>query len=195
MSVVHLDVETTGTNPDLHEVWEVAVVVEDDAAQVITEYHAFLRPERMDVADGAALLVGGFYDRFPTVDGGGQVTALAEAAEAVARLSAGRVVIGNNVHFDLGFLARLLRENDQAPAWHYHPVDVKALCGGLLGLRPPWTTEDLVEAMDIDIDKLGVDRHTARGDVEISRALYHMCFIDREPLLRTQLGLPALPDA
>lgn len=180
-----IDTETTGLNPEIQHIWELAVVVEEDG-RTILDASWFVRPPSMRLADAQALKIGEFYQRFPNEANGGVVTDSAVVAELLALALADVVIVGNNPGFDVAFLRAFMLEHDQVPTWHYSPVDVKALAAGVLGIAPPWTTDELLKQLDVDVDKLGIERHTARGDVEITRAMYTMVILDRDDLIRAQ---------
>ena len=92
-------------------------------------------------------------------------------------------VIGCNVSFDTERLALLLRAHGHDPDWHYHLLDVEAMAVGwlaatarhrrlppstapdLLAAGPPWRSDDLSIACDVQPPDNGV-RHTAMGDAE-----------------------------
>ncbi len=52
-----VDTETTGLDPDLHEIWEVGLIIDDK------EYHWFL-PVDLGSADAFALNIGHFHERY-----------------------------------------------------------------------------------------------------------------------------------
>lgn len=189
MSVIFVDTETTGLDPERHEVWDIALLEEDGAEH---EFH--IRPERLSSADPTALRLTHFYERIEaagryeeTIEEGypkrtktisrssfwTKASRRAIAAQ-IATLTAGKHLVGAVPSFDASFLATLLRREDYVPAWHYHLIDVETLIAGRLGLRPPFGSEDLSRA--IGINPAQFDRHTAIGDARWVKAQYEAVY-------------------
>jgi DNA polymerase III epsilon subunit-like protein len=148
-----LDTETTGLEPDRHEIYEVGLIVREPEKP--DQEHRWWLPVELAKADPNALKVGRFFERHPDlynlrlsrrwfpdrdtgvlVESGSalspQPTSIPEAARALMRLTAGAHLVGAVPSFDAAFLSRLLRANGCCPAWHYHLVDVEALAAGYL---------------------------------------------------------------
>jgi hypothetical protein len=172
MDIVFIDTETTGLNPEIHTVWEVSIIT---PAEEIT-YASRPSPEFLSMADPYALSLTKFYARWSRKDveweSWQRVTA-EDMAASVARLTAGKHLVGAVPSFDAAFLDKLLRRNGYAPAWHYHLVDVEALAAGKLGLQPPWDSDELAEKMGVP--KLD-GKHTALGDARWAKAMYEAVF-------------------
>jgi hypothetical protein len=138
-----LDIETTGLDPLVNEPLEVAYILMPEAITV----HYSLSVD-LDRASEVALQVNGYGIRsFPDPW---------KAFYAWKRLEQDlkdRVIIGNNVRFDLEFLVEFMRRTDPERGyhtpWQHHPVDVKALVGGALQLAPPWHTETIEERLGV----------------------------------------------
>ena len=178
MSVVFLDTETTGLDPDRHEVWDVAIIEEDG-----TPHQWHLKPQHLTTADPNALRLTSFYERVDRWTPADNVTPSGwsihrTASWEIALMTAGRHLVGAVPSFDAAFLARLLHDNGHTPAWHYHLVDVEALAAGKLGIAPPWDSHELSRRMGIADDYLflldGVEygKHTALGDAAWARLMY-----------------------
>lgn len=161
MSVVFVDVETTGLDPERAEVWEIALIAEDGA-----EHLWYLRPDSLDGASPDALRVSRYYERTNIVRWDEPVA----VAWKVAQLTEGRHLVGAVPSFDAAFLARLLRRHDLVPAWHYRLVDVEALAAGRLQVPPPWDVAELSRRLGVSDD--AESRHTALGDARWARDLY-----------------------
>lgn len=159
-----LDTETTGLDPDLHEVWEVGVIVrEDDGTE--TEEHWFL-PVDLGRADAVALRIGGFHDRYDRE----LVERLDLFARDFAKLTRGCHLVGAVISFDEERLRRLLRSNGACPEWHYHLIDIEALVAGQFGVQPPWKSDELGAMVGTLVSD--EDRHTAIGDARWAKAVY-----------------------
>lgn len=169
MSIVFIDTETTGVDPRIHNVWEIGLIEIDG-----TEHSWLVSTDLLDIssADSTALRLTRFYDRTTIPPVGGQSSKGTIALE-VARLTAGKHLVGAVPSFDATFLTKFLYEAGLAPAWHYHLVDVEALAAGRLGLEPPWDSADLANRLNVPI----LDgKHTALGDARWAREMYYAAF-------------------
>ena len=106
------DTETTGLDPDRHEIWEVGLILREEDGRE-TQHHWFL-PVDLGRADAFALNIGHFHERHP--DGGGvpkgtdvYTTFLGEFARDFADLTRGAHLVGAVVSFDAERLTKLLR--------------------------------------------------------------------------------------
>lgn len=153
-----LDCETTGLDPDRHEIWEVALILRD--SEGVEVERVWQLPVDLGRADPMALGIGRWYERrwpWPAYDrlllpnandeklAMGAVTAsepyvvpesrMGEWAALFAELTDGTHLVGAVISFDEERLRRLLRRHHACPTWHYHLVDVEALAAGWLGGR------------------------------------------------------------
>ena len=169
MGLLFVDCETTGLDPEQHEIWEIAWASLDGPVE-----RRFVKEVDVSRADGTALRIGGFYPRWSV--GSREVGARygAGVAHEFVRASANRHLVGAVPSFDAAFLTRLLRKHGLVPVWHYHLVDVEALAAGKMGMQPPWNSEELSRA--VGVEPGGFERHTARGDVLWARAIYRAVF-------------------
>lgn len=172
-----VDCETTGLDPDRHEVWEVAIIRahhNDDGSGLVIEdeWQAFL-PVDLTRADPNALRIGRYYQRYPFPPSSGLadgVWPVENVAREVAYLTGGRHLVGAVPSFDAAFLSRLLVANGYQAAWHYHLVDVEALAAGRLMQPPPWNSDELTGRLGVTVDR--DDRHTAMGDARWALRTY-----------------------
>lgn len=181
-----VDTETTGLDPDLHEIWEVGLILRDEDGD--TEYHWFL-PVDLGRADAFALNIGHFHERWQSSKLGKSfmesATHLTKFAPKFAQLTRGCHLVGNVISFDEERLRKLLRYNGACPEWHYHLIDVEALAVGYLAgvghnhdgagekscHTPPWKSDDLTVALGVPAPSDEV-RHTAMGDARVVRDMY-----------------------
>lgn len=197
-----IDTETTGLDPDRHEVYEIGLIVRDSEPRHDQQFRWWL-PVDLTKADPVALKIGQFFDRRPDENrtwhgalqwapgsGGREKGDVREVAATLMELTAGAHLVGAVPSFDTAFLAPLLRAYGCCPAWHYHLVDVEALAAGYLAGKAK--ADDLLggevaeEGIDLaqppwdskDLSRaVGVapedfDRHTALGDARWARAIY-----------------------
>lgn len=181
--IVFGDVETTGTSPDRHHIWELALIVRDDG-HPDAEYCWQVRPD-LSTADPMALKIGGYYQRADVFEliGVGEVARvahptdleadgqpLADLSREVAVLLDGAILAAANVAFDAAFLDAFLRRNGQAPTWDYHLLEVESYAAGAFGLEPKWKLDQLLELAGVTVPPEG--RHSALGDARAIRDLY-----------------------
>lgn len=158
-NVCFVDTETTGLDPERHEIWEVGLIM-PDGRQLLWQL-----PVDLGRADAYALKVGRFYERRHA-----DLTPADEFAEWFSDLTAGLHLAGAVVSFDEERLRKLLRANGACPRWHYHLIDVENLAAGKLGRRPPWDSREL--AAELGIVQSEDDEHTALGDARWAKAIY-----------------------
>ena len=179
-NVCFVDTETTGLDPDRHEIWEVGLILPDGSE------HEWQLPVDLSRADPIALNIGRFHERrwagrhWPNDEGKAVVVPTARFAYDFVALTRGLHLAGAVVSFDAERLWKLLRANGECPMWHYHIIDVEALAAGWLRAQldpslwtiaqPPWKSEDLSRAVGVDPDQF--DRHTALGDARWAMAIY-----------------------
>lgn len=181
--LVFLDTETTGLNPEIHDVWEIAVIT------ATGDEHTWTVTPDLSGADPQALAINRYYQRTAHLSHPGETVLHpttgdrlptfhrpARAALQLACLLDGATVIGSNPAFDQAFLTRWLRRNGQCWTAHYRTIDVITLAWGHLTATtrtplawPPSTTEVCAAA---GIDLTAYDRHTALGDARWVRDLH-----------------------
>jgi len=190
-----IDTETTGLDPDRHNIWEVALITPDGSE------HVWQFPVDEMSADPFALNIGRYWDRRWDTDWQEirPLDAIYEAHNAKSRrknfpdqgraiqpseawchhfrdLTAGCHLAGAVVSFDEERLRRLLHRHGVLHRWHYHLIDVEALAVGWLAghgdhLAPlPWKSDDLSQMLGVTVSD--GDRHTALGDARWARDLY-----------------------
>lgn len=194
-----IDTETTGLDPERHEVWEVACIIRKHG-EADAEY-VWQLPVDLGRADPMALRIGRFHerrharlkpstvDRDPSVvvqlvdpegvDGELSIRPLDVWCEQFARLTWNAHMIGAVPSFDTDRLERLLRRHGACPGWHYQPVDVEAVVAGYLiglargiarcALSDPQANR-VREATGIDVEGIGQYRGALEG-VDVGKTL------------------------
>lgn len=182
MKLIFADLETTGTDPTRHHLWELALIVREDG-RPDNEYCWQIRPD-LTTADPMALKIGRYYERpdvFEILPVGGVARianphgvdasdVLADVARDVAVLLNGAVLAAANVAFDRDFLGAFLRANGQALACDYHLLEIESYAAGAFGIQPPWKLDRLLEMGGVVVSE--EDRHSALGDARAVRDLY-----------------------
>ena len=166
--IVFVDTETTGLDPDKHEIWEVALIVHEGPMLGWREHVHQLEVD-LGRADPFALKIGHFHERRSH-----ELTPLDTFAKSFAYYTRGKHLCGNVISFDEERLRKLLRANGACPEWHYHLIDVEALAVGYLAARGqkvslPWDSENLSRALGIEPD---TSRHEALYDAQWAKQMY-----------------------
>lgn len=100
MTKIYLDLETTGLNPDIHEIIECAIVYDDDTPS----YHRFIKPNRIEFADPFALKINRFHERSEEWN---QAISQKDFAFELAHLLKNKIIIGHNPSFDYSFIKEI----------------------------------------------------------------------------------------
>ena len=177
--IVFVDTETTGLDPDRHEIWEVACIYRGTVfTSRDTESEEWIEkvwrlPVDLGRADPVALRLTGFHERTGFMSQPSPTKPNDFAAD-FAKITRGKHLAGAVVSFDEERLRKLLRANGACPEWHYHLIDVEALAVGSLaaaGKPPPlpWDSEDLSRNLGIEPD---AHRHEALADARWAKRLY-----------------------
>jgi DNA polymerase III epsilon subunit-like protein len=159
--VCFIDIETTGLDPQRHEIWEIGVIADGK------EYEFHL-PVTLSTADAAALRINRYYERVQ----GGKLNPENTAFE-VARLTAGRMLVGAVPSFDAGFLDVFIRSRGYCPAWSHRLICVETLAAGKLGVMPAGLGK-MAEKMGVPVDP--TQAHTALGDARLAREIYRAVY-------------------
>ena len=182
--LLFIDTETTGLNPERHELWEIAAVERvphTTGPGAETRHRWFVRPEHLDTAEPVALEIGHFYERFPTADTyDPQTDILPDHSSTFARefekMSRGATLVGANVRFDERFLNDFLRRFRCVPGWSYRLLDVEALTQGYMGLDYPVGLAKCANILEIPNEYVA---HEALSDALLARDVYDAVVNDR----------------
>jgi hypothetical protein len=195
--IVFMDTETTSLRPD-RRAWDVAAIRrEPDGAE--NEMQMFVQLDDLDLgnADHISLTIGRFHDRHPQMGkagrlgpqlGHGLTHTEFDMLQSVEAFTRGAVIVGAVPNFDTEVIAARMRRHGLSPSWHYHLVDVETLAAGQLGLKPPWSFDQILDTYGITVDE--EKRHTALGDAYLNLYLYDAVY-DRasgNPLPRAHTG-------
>lgn len=182
MTYAWIDTETTGLDPDFHEIWEVGLILwESDNGHTgpgVTSMRkprelAWQLPVDLGRADPMSLAFNRFHERrderfrqeggwgapivYPTEGPSTTEQALDVWCAEFTDLTRGAHVLGMVPSFDTDRLWRLLRRNGACPMWHYQPVDVEAVAAGfILGTIGDSERGQTVAALPWDSDALSL---------------------------------------
>lgn len=158
--LVYLDTETTGLDPNIHDVWEIAYAVDDGPIHSAIVRHSltFAAPEALEVSR--------YRDR---TGGGDPPTATTRWFELTLRdLLDGATLVGANPAFDAAFL----RARWGHAPWHFRLLDVEAYAMGALGYDRPRGLATITR--DLRARGFGIPHpdHSAADDVAATRAAF-----------------------
>ena len=161
MTLCFIDTETTGLDSRIHQPYEVSWWLEGEDAPVTWGV-----PHGLDMADGTALRVGGYFDRgFAPWGGENERRSIASRLMEAMR---GVTLVGSNPAFDAAMLTRFIG----APVWHHRMIDVAQAGMWVFGLdRPEGLAGTALRCKAAGFDIPEPD-HTAEGDVRATRAVY-----------------------
>jgi len=158
MTFVYLDTETTGLDPDRHEIWELAYAVDNGRIESGVMFHSLRH------ADPKALAMNGYWERC-----GGSPEAWAELEGGVRFALDGATIVAANPAFDAAFL----RARWGVTPWRYRMLDVEAYAMGALGWDEPRGLKDIRTELTMLGHDIPEPDHTASGDVATLRACHY----------------------
>jgi DNA polymerase III epsilon subunit-like protein len=124
-ALLFVDLETTGLDPDVHEIIEAAWrLTSSDGKTTLHETSVRVLPEHIESASPEALIVNGYQPELWTPD---QCLAQQQFADVFARASADVTLAGHGLHFDESFIRPCLKRFGLRPAWHYQSVDTQKM--------------------------------------------------------------------
>lgn len=158
-TLVSLDIETTGIDPERDAILEIGVV-KFNGDDILEEWSAIVNPNR-DIPPKIIELTG-ITPEMVRTEGIGLWDALRETQRVVGAAP----IIGHNIQFDLGFLRkqRLFTTNDS--------IDTFELAGILVPHAGRYSLSSLGTALGIDIG----DSHRALDDARTAFHLYRKIF-------------------
>ena len=176
-NLAFIDTETTGTNPDRHEIIEIAVIIARQVPQegkgpkleIIEECEWKIKPLHIDRADEQALRVNGYneVDWMFAVD-------RKKAMEEFAKKTQSCTFVSHNLVFDYAFVTNAFEETGVDSRMHYAKIDTISLAFARLydaPLADKFSLRSLCELLKVDNTKA----HTALADtkalVEVYRKL------------------------
>lgn len=169
-----IDTETTGLDPDKHEIIELALIVCKQTEQpgrgpkleIVKEYEWKIKPERLDLAEEDALRINGYnetdwmfaYDLRPVME---------EFAKATQSCS----FVSHNLAFDYPFVMKAFKKADVDSKMHYAKIDTISVAFARLYDVPQATSfslKSLCELFKVE----NARAHTALADTRALVAVY-----------------------
>ena len=155
---VYLDIEATGLDPDLHEMWELAYAIGDGPILHSLVSHDFTNP------DPVALRINRYLER--TIDYATIQASVMSAFETDAYDALdGATIVAANPSFDASFLSKRWG----GPHWHHRLWDVEAYAAGVLDLPELLGLADIASMLRDRGYPIPEPDHTAAGDVDTLR--------------------------
>ena len=159
MSLIYLDTETTGLDPDRHEIWELAYAVDDGPIQSGIMFHSLRH------ADPKALAMNGYWERSKGVS----PDEWADLEISVRFAMEGATLVGANPAFDAAFL----RARWGVTPWRYRTLDIESYAMPLFGWNEPRGLKDIAAHLrDVNGEDIPKPDHSAAGDVATLRACH-----------------------
>ena len=155
-----IDTETTGLDARIHQPYEVCIWREDAESPWTQGL-----PHSLEYADGAALRIGGYFDRgmAPWADVEGVLRA--QVIEALRDVT----LVGSNPAFDAAMLPRFIG----APVWNHRLINVAEGAMWLFDWERPKGLADVSAALRDLGHEIPEPDHTAEMDVRVTRAVYY----------------------
>jgi DNA polymerase-3 subunit epsilon len=158
LQIVAIDLETTGINPELDRIVEIAGVIFDtDANQVIGEFESLINPKRNIPLEASKIhgLTADHVSMAPTFE---------ELAKWLEQIVNGRPLIAHNSQFDSSFLSREFKRSDVQLNLS-QSICTQRLSAGM-------SLKDACTSLEIEIEH----HHSALADARASFAIFKHFF-------------------
>jgi len=173
-NLAFIDLETTGFNPDKHEIIEIGCVLakqirregKGPELEIVDEFDIKVKPERLQDADPDALDVNGYNDADWLFAGN-----LKSALQSLSDRAEGANMVAQNVSFDAGFLDKAFRDMGVENKMRRHKLD-------LLSMYYAKNYDDMTiqrYSLASMCEKFGVENakaHTALSDAKATYEVY-----------------------
>src|SRR5689334_11102429 len=107
-ALAFVDIETTGTDRDVHEILEIGVVVarmKDGVLAVTGELDLKIQPKHIETAEAAALRINGYNEADWLF-----AVSLEEAMRVFVEKTKGAIFLAHNITFDFPFIEKALKD-------------------------------------------------------------------------------------
>ena len=173
-NLAFIDIETTGLNPDKHEIIEFGCVIVKQnkkeggiiSLDVIEEFEFKIKPKRIEDAEPAALRINKYDEAAWAL-----AYDLEEVMPIIAQKTAGAIMVAHNVAFDFAFLDKAFRTTGVENKMHYHKLDTISIAFAKLYKKAEigrFSLESLSSYFGIENKKA----HTALPDARVMFELY-----------------------
>ena len=155
--LIFLDTETTGLDPEKHDVWEIAWAVNDGPIRSVILPHSIVK------ADIKALNMNGYWDRVP-----GHFPDPETYDITIRGILEGNTLVCANPTFDRMFLWRRWGYEP----YHYRSIDIESMALLCFEWERPRGLKDIVDELNSRVYDIDKPDHSAAKDVEVLRACY-----------------------
>lgn len=168
-----LDTETTGLNPEKHEVIEVGVVLvrqtsrpgRGPSVEVIEEIDLKIKPERIEDAEEEALRINGYNDADWMF-----APELKPAMQMLAKKLEGAVMVSHNISFDAPFMEKTFERAGVENTMKRYKLDTLSIAFARFYNRDG----DIKYSLGYLCDLFGVKNENAHTALADARALYQV---------------------
>jgi DNA polymerase-3 subunit epsilon len=171
-NLAFIDVETTGFDPDKHEIIELGLVLvkqigdSGDKFEVLEEIELKIKPERIEDADPQALKVNG-YDPSQWIF----ANTLNEAMKIFSEKTKDAIFVAHNLTFDYSFVEHAFQKTGIENQMFYPKLDTISIAYAKLHKNPQvekFRLQKLCEYFGIQNERA----HTALADARATFAIY-----------------------
>ncbi|MCK9352318.1 MAG: 3'-5' exonuclease [Candidatus Paceibacterota bacterium] len=181
-NLAFIDVETTGLDPDRHELIEIGCVLARQIAQegkgpallMLDEFECKIMPEHLETADPESLAIIGFKK-----ENWADAIPLAEAMEKFSERVRGASFVAHNAFFDYAFIEHAFKKTGVKNFMHYHRLDTVSIAFAKLYDK----TEVEKFSLRFLCEYFGVENknaHTALSDARATFEVYKRLMTDND---------------
>ncbi len=169
--LIFVDIETTGFDPEVHEIVELAYILvrqkggEGKEFEVIEEREFKIKPEHIETADPQALKING-YDESQWIF----ANTLAEAMQVFAMKSKGAIFTAHNVIFDHSFIEKAFKKTGIKNEMAFARLDTISVAFAKLHANPRADRFALSKLCEF----FGVQNERAHSALADTRALFEV---------------------
>ncbi len=120
--LIFIDTETTGLEPRIHEVIEIAIIRVNLKLGTRIIYETKIKPQHIETASPKALEVNGY-----TEEAWAKAPYLGEIAREIVELLKDGIIVGHNVSFDTSMISGALKEIGIESRLSHHRADTITL--------------------------------------------------------------------
>jgi DNA polymerase-3 subunit epsilon len=168
-----LDTETTGLNPEKHEVIQVGVVLarqiprqgKGPTLEIVEEIDLKIKPERLKDAEEEALRINGYSEAEWMF-----APDLKPAAELLAKKLQGAIMVAHNISFDAPFMEKFFERAGVENTMKRYKLDTISIAFARFYNRE----EDIKYSLGYLCDMFGIKNENAHTALADAKALYQV---------------------
>lgn len=170
MILALIDVETTGLDPEEHEIIEIGLIVCDSKNfTILDEWDVKIKPEHPETGHPKAFEVNGYNE-----EEWKDAVTLQQGMDWLARKVPGYTMMSYNVSFDLGFLQAAFKKTGVKDPMNYHRLDLLTLAWSKLphSKMAGWSLKNVCSFLGIEPEpKVHRGANGARKAYEVYKTL------------------------